>query len=522
MNTNDLENETKTVSQRQLTIIAVLGAVAFYNTVGNHVVPVAGWLMPIAFVYFIRHTRLRWGIPVVWAIMASMWLLAFRGFGSVIPLALYFTIGPLFVVALLIPFLIDRYCHRRIDGFAATLVLPAAAAAVDFLWSIAIPYGTWSSTAYSQYGNLAIVQLVAWTGLSGIVFLLYWTGSVFIWALEQDFEWSRIRRGSLAYATIMMTVIVAGSLRTVVAAPSGDTFRVASISVPKDELLKASQDARESGDGSNAYPDAVRKAAEHIQDEYLARTAREAEAGAAFIVWPEAGCLMRKEDEAAYVERARALADQQDIYLFMGLGVSLKSDWPKLENKIVTIGPEGEILNEYHKTFVVPGDPHGPGEGILPLIDTPYGRVSIAICYDMDFPGLIRQAGKGDADIIIAPSNDWRGIDPIHTLMATFRAVENGAVVIRQTNSGLSIAVDHQGRVLASADYFQTDDHVMVASIPKESPGSLYAKIGDVFAWAMVLITITFIGVAALKTSTMANPLSIRNTDSPEPSRSTG
>ncbi len=521
MSTNGLENNTKAVSKLRLTIVAVLGAVAFYNTFGNHVIPVAGWLMPIAFVFLVRHTRLRWGIPVAWAIMSSMWLLAFRGLAGAIPLPVVIGVGILYGGPFLVPFLIDRYCHRRIDGFAVTLVLPAAAAATDYLITVTSLYGSWGSAAYSQYGNLAIVQLVAWTGLPGIVFLLYWTGSIFNWALEQDFEWSRIRRGSLAYATVLVTVVTAGSLRTVVAAPSGDTLRVASISVPKDELITAIQ-AREAGNESDPYPDAVRKAAEHIQDEYLARTAREAEAGATFVVWPEAGCLMRKEDEAAYVERARALADEHDIYLFMGLGVSLKSDPPQLENKVVTVGPEGDILDEYHKTFVVPGDTHGPGDGILPLIDTPYGRVSVAICYDMDFPGLIRQAGKGDADIIIAPSNDWPGIDPIHTMMATFRAVENGAAVIRQTSSGLSIAVDHQGRVLASADYFQTDDHTMVASIPKESPGSLYAKVGDVFAWAMVITTLASMGFAALKTSTVSSSLSNRYAGPPEPSRSPG
>lgn len=503
MNEHNLAHSERKVSAAELLGFAVLGAVTLYFTLGNHMVPIAGWLMSIGFVRILRNTRLRLGIPITLAIVSFAWLAAFRGLIP-LPLPFFIAVGVGSAAAFQIPFLIDRYCHRRIEGFAATLVLPAAAASCDYLFTIVTPYGSWGSAAYSQYGNLAVVQLVALTGLPGIVFLLYWTGSVVNFVLERDFDWARIRTGSVVYSTVVLIVFFAGGLRTVVARQSSDTFRVASITVPQDDLMNASGEARKTGDKSERYPAPVREAAKLLQDDYLTKTAREAEAGATFVIWPEGGCIVRKEDEAAYTERAQALADQHDIYLFMGLVVSLETDWPKLENKVVTIGPDGDILDVYFKTFTVPGDPHDPGEGILPLIDTPYGRVSIAICYDMDFPGLIRQAGRGDADIIIAPSNDWPDIDPMHTMMATFRAVENGAVVIRQTSRGLSIAVDHHGNILASSDYYQTDDHVMVASIPKDSPGSVYAKIGDVFAYAMILGTMVSMGFAALKNSTMS------------------
>lgn len=78
--------------------------------------------------------------------------------------------------------------------------------------------------------------------------------------------------------------------------------------------------------------------------------------------------------------------------------------------------------------------------------------MAAAICFDMDFPDLIRRPGLQRADLILAPSSDWREIDSVHTRMALFRGIENGCSVVRQTNKGLSAAADWQGRVLARGD----------------------------------------------------------------------
>jgi apolipoprotein N-acyltransferase len=99
----------------------------------------------------------------------------------------------------------------------------------------------------------------------------------------------------------------------------------------------------------------------------------------------------------------------------------------------------------------------------------------------MDFPQMIRRAGRGRADILIAPSSDWLEIDPTHSRMAIYRGIENGFAVVRPTNKGLSIAADCQGRTLAAAD------HRIVAQVPTLGAPTFYAAIGDLFAWVCVL-----------------------------------
>ena len=94
------------------------------------------------------------------------------------------------------------------------------------------------------------------------------------------------------------------------------------------------------------------------------------------------------------------------------------------------------------------GKPFVPGDGKVPTVQTPYGRLSTVICFDADFPGTIRQAGQAGADMLLVPGNDWRAIDPYHTQMATFRAIENGFSLVRQASNGLAMTVDYEGNVL--------------------------------------------------------------------------
>jgi apolipoprotein N-acyltransferase len=80
--------------------------------------------------------------------------------------------------------------------------------------------------------------------------------------------------------------------------------------------------------------------------------------------------------------------------------------------------------------------------------------VTSVICFDADSVQLLQQAGDGAADLVLIPSNDWREIDPRHTQMAVFRAVEQGFNMVRHVSNGFSAAVDYQGRVRGVMDHY--------------------------------------------------------------------
>jgi hypothetical protein len=111
----------------------------------------------------------------------------------------------------------------------------------------------------------------------------------------------------------------------------------------------------------------------------------------------------------------------------------------------------------------------------------PYRRSSLF--ERAEAPFCVSQAGERRIDIVLDPSNDWRAIDPLHTWMASFRAVEQRVSLVRQTSNGLSAAYDPQGRVLAELDYYHTDDPVMVAHVPVQGVRTVYSRAPDAFAW---------------------------------------
>jgi apolipoprotein N-acyltransferase len=237
-----------------------------------------------------------------------------------------------------------------------------------------------------------------------------------------------------------------------------------------------------------------------LHDWFLEGSRREARAGARLVAWPEQSLLVFAEDEPAFLERAQRLAADEHVYLAMGMGTIHLGEKLPFENKMVLVDPQGRIITSYLKSHPVAGWEAGimkVGNGRVPVVATKDGRIATAICYDADFPEFIRQAGQGSADLLIVPANEWKEIKTIHVQMAAFRAIESGVPLVRPAASGLSSAFDPWGRVLGVADFFSTGDRTMTAQVPVGGVATLYAKVGDLFAWLCVAGLLVPLGMAA-------------------------
>lgn len=126
---------------------------------------------------------------------------------------------------------------------------------------------------------------------------------------------------------------------------------------------------------------------------------------------------------------------------------------------------------------------HSTDEEIATIRERAAAIDSSVICFDADFPQLLAQAGRLKTDLLLDPSNDWKAIDPWHTRMASFRAVEQGFNLVRHTSQGLSAAFDYQGRELAAMDHYLAADRVLVAQVPIHGTRTIYGLLGDWFAW---------------------------------------
>ncbi|MFZ6663434.1 nitrilase-related carbon-nitrogen hydrolase [Peijinzhouia sedimentorum] len=226
------------------------------------------------------------------------------------------------------------------------------------------------------------------------------------------------------------------------------------------------------------------------------RSIKEAEARAKIVFWAEGNGTILKEDEEEFYKQASQVALEQEIYLGAGIVVIDPSNTRFLENKFVLFDNKGQKVIDYWKGISVPGVEaeisNNKATGIQ-KIETDYGIIAGAICFDLDFPDYIK-AAKG-SDILLAPSNDWKEIDPLHTDMSKFRAIEQGFNLIRQTSLGLSIGVDYTGKVISEMDHFINEDKVLITQLPTKGTKTVYSMIGDTFIILcfLLLISVTII-----------------------------
>ncbi len=452
------------------------------------IIPLATWLAPVFVMRFLRTQNPGRGLILVMLTHIVAYNIMLQ---NILPGMMGYIIAVAYGLFFFLPFLADRLIAPRLRGYFSTLVFPLAWTTTEYVISLGTPYSTWFSLAYTQNGNLPLMQVVSVTGIWGLGFLITWFASVVNWAWEQEFTWPKVRLGVGLYAGILALVLLLGGARLALFPPESNTVRVASVTRSFD--LSRTTECEED-------VECIRGLTVELLDDFLEDSRQAARAGARIIVWQEDAVWLLEEDEEAFIERGRELARQEEIYLAMGLMVQ-----PRVQpatyrtNKVILIDPSGSIKFEYLKAHPVPGDIDVPGDGLVPTLDTPYGRIASVICFDLDFPSIGRQAGRAGVDLMLVPADDWKAIDPLHTYMATFQAIANGFSMIRSTGEGLSAAVDYQGRVLAAMDDFTTEEVVMIADVPMEGVTTIYSRIGDLFAWLSVMGFVAIVGWALVR-----------------------
>ena len=478
--------------------LAVAAALLLFAN-GANSIPLAAWLAPVFLLRFVRAQRAWIGLITAYLLLIATFMFQFRGMVP-IPGVGYYIFLVSYGIPLVLPYVVDRLVARRLRGLAATLVFPAAFVVMEYLVSLG-PYGTWCSVAYTQYGNLALLRLLSVTGLWGVTFLVTWFASVANWLWDEGLDSPQTRQGAAVYAAIVLMVFLLGGVRMAVFPPSGETVRVASISRRKVQPQPSDSAWAHmlANKATTAELEEVRAGASAVDNDLLTRAEREAQAGARIVFWGEGNAPVFKEDEPALLARGRELAAKYQIYLGMALGTWNRGQHPPLENKLVLIKPDGQVAWEYFKARPVPGGEAAVSitkDGRLRSLDTPYGRLSSVICFDADFPQLLAQAGALGADVVLDPSNDWRAIDPWHTQMASFRAIEQGFNLVRHTKGGLSAAYDYQGHRLAAMDDYQATDQALIAQVPTKGVRTIYSRLRDWFAWLCMVGLVGLVGMA--------------------------
>ena len=139
-----------------------------------------------------------------------------------------------------------------------------------------------------------------------------------------------------------------------------------------------------------------------------------------------------------YQDLMQELAEQWNVYLIGGSTPRVREDGHLL-NTAYLFTPGGEIFEQdkIHRTRWEREKWDTDAGDQLHLFDTPYGKIAILICYDIEFPELARMVCEAGADILFVPSctDDRQGFLRVRYCCHA-RAIENQVFVVMTSTVG--------------------------------------------------------------------------------------
>ncbi|MDQ1229769.1 carbon-nitrogen hydrolase family protein [Sphingomonas sp. SORGH_AS_0879] len=190
----------------------------------------------------------------------------------------------------------------------------------------------------------------------------------------------------------------------------------------------------------------------------LERAIAEAAAGgAAMLFTPEmsglidrdkarAAAHLTSEEHDPVLARVRAAAAAHGLWVHLG-SLAVRRGDGRLANRGYVIDDRGEVRARYDKMHLFDVDlPSGeswresasyaPGDQAV-VVDTPVGRLGVAICYDMRFPALFAALTEAGATILSVPAAFTRPTGAAHWhVLLRARAIEAGVHLIAAAQTG--------------------------------------------------------------------------------------
>jgi apolipoprotein N-acyltransferase len=258
--------------------------------------------------------------------------------------------------------------------------------------------------------------------------------------------------------------------------------------------------------------------AAEIERRYDRLTRQAAAAGAAAVLWPESATPYYFNEAPARAAAVRSLVREIGLPLLFGTDEIVRGSPDRYYNSAFMLAPDGAVAAVYRKIQLVPFGEFVPLRSLLffvsPLVEgvSDFSRgtevtmlpmaghmASTAICYEIVYPHLAREAVRQGAELLTTVTNDaWYGDSSApyqHFSLASLRAVEQGRYLARAANTGISGVVDPYGRVVGATRVFE--EAVVVTEVRFLQGRTLYATIGDLVAEiALVVAGLTSAWVA--------------------------
>ncbi len=453
---------TDKIKNNYLLVIGILTIVASHV---SYSIDIAAWISSVPFLLYLSRTKgTKSRLLFVLALFTAWTLATAKIITEPIPFAMVFLFSfPLTLIHLPAYLVWDKFKDRKYAMF----LFPTVFVIMEWLQYTFMPFASWGVAANTQSHNIVLLQSLSLFGMAGLSFVIYWINT-------SVFELLKTRKPTLFNSWLpfgfLIWLLAYGSLRIDFGkATSKDTIIVATVGTDSD---------------ISGFPFANEETNSKYKQTLLSRTKTAAQNGAKLISWNEAAIFIQKTEEKQWKDTLRLLAKNLKVSLIASYVVPLSTEPLKLENKFLSINSTGEIEYQYLKHQPVPGEPSIKGNEPFKIMTDNGLNIGGAICYDFDYPYIAKAFGKLNANIVAIPSSDWRGIDPLHTRMAAFRAIEQGNSLLRSTRFGLSAAINPYGEMTAQQSSFDRHNKIMIAELPTKRIPTLYSIIGDSFVYA--------------------------------------
>jgi apolipoprotein N-acyltransferase len=415
-------------------------------------------------------------IPILWLaysnvaawqlIAASMsaWLAgqiyAFQCYGSVSPALILSGLLPLTILFPL-ALIFARLAQRHASRLTSLLAYPACWTALEYLYGLVAPNGSFGSLAYSQMSAPLMIQSASLLGMYSVTFVICLFANTVAMTLHTSLRSGRLF--ALGFSVCALDIVF-GFVRlsqpqpaavTVSAMVDGGAMREAYRADTLDSALSV----------STAYASAIRAAADQ---------------GVQLAVTAEGGIASRQEWRTAILAPLATVARQTGVQIIAGV-------YERTPPADLAFALQGDgTARIYSKRHLVPflesELTSGHSSGWLGK-----GR-AMEICKDMDFPRTILGDARYGIRLMGVPAGDFVKDAWLHARMAIMRGVENGFAIVRAADEGLLTASDAEGRIIAQKSAAALGMTVLIATLPLGPGPTLYTRIGDTFAWCLVLL----------------------------------
>jgi apolipoprotein N-acyltransferase len=471
-------------------ILFILGFGIFIFTRLSKLVPTIPIAILIAFVFILRFTRTQPTKRGIWltllgfilSINIGLWGLFDMG-GGISSLLFNLIRSSLLAVLYFLPFMTDRLIYPKFKnkGLLSTLIFPVITTALFFLLTIEGPFEGAVQPGKFVFGSIAFKQLLSLFGVWGFVFVTSWFASAINYLWEKKLDWKKTKKLVLIFSSIVLMILLFGAIKTsYLMTPEADTVKVAAIiiipeggeAIPMEKVF------------TDKLTSPFEKRLSKIEN--LIKTA--ASNDAKIISFQEFAIIINEEDHDKLREEFRRISQKNNIYLSISYAYFAKEG--KGENKHLLIDNNGEILLDYTKKYLLGIGDIGEtrvfrkGPEIIQSADTPYGKIGLSICREMEMAKYMKQAGKAGVDIMFSSAYEWPKSWVPNNL---HRAIENGFSLVRPAYNGITHAQDYNGNILNQMDFEETDTGIMYADVPTKGVKTLYPRVGALIGWLSVL-----------------------------------